>query len=104
MPAIIRYGLDGTGPGPGMEGRFQKFVIRLGKEIVILSITLSNHPSNTNALNLITLNESPLTPSLSPAGKGEGAPFLHLSIHKTSQKNFLTPIFFILQGLPRIDW
>ena len=37
MPAIIKYGLDGA--GAGMGGRFRKFVIRLGKEIVMLNIT-----------------------------------------------------------------
>jgi len=27
--------------------------------------------TNTNTLNVITVNESPLTPSLSPSGRGE---------------------------------
>jgi len=46
--------------------------------------------TNTNALNVITLNESSLTPSLSPAGRGEGEGDPHVKVSNAFVLDFLS--------------
>jgi len=52
-----------------IEGEGNRFYVDIRETKMLNPTPLQG--TNTNTLNVITVNESPLTPSLSPSGRGE---------------------------------